>query len=54
MEDMLKEDFMEALTEQYEYSNEDAGKMWELHGSKYCNNVYDRMSDLIMEIINEG
>ena len=53
MEQMFKDDFVEALTEHYGYEEDEAEKLWAEHGSKYCTRVYDRMSDLIQQIIGE-
>jgi len=52
MEEMLKDDFMEALTEHYDYSEHDAERLWNENGAAYCSDIYDHMSDLIMEIVN--
>lgn len=51
MEEMLKADFIEVVVTHYDYTEEKAEAMWNEHGEKYCSGVYERMSDLVQEII---
>lgn len=54
LSDLLKQDFINTLIDNLDYTKEEAENMWDSHGAGYLDAVYDFMTNEIYEISNEG
>jgi len=51
--DELKEDFIENMTNYNECNEEEVNRLWNEYGEEYLNDIFQDMSERIVEIANK-